>query len=133
MPVKDLSSQNFEWASPIMEIQDHLKVHGISSLTDLLEERPPLKELQEHVNIGSKWFMFGVLLNVNPTDLGTIEQLNGDADFEASKMFEIWLDTNPNATRMKVIETLEKEVIGEMTLATLYMTTLKRQGNLTRK
>ena len=99
----------------------------------MLEERPPLNELQEHVKIGSKWFLFGVLLNINPTDLSTIEQLNGDSVLKALKMFQIWLDTDPNATRMKVIDTLEKEVIGEMTLATFYMTTLKKKGNLTRK
>ena len=118
MPAKDLSSQDLERRSPI---------------TDLLHESPPLNELQEHVKIGSKWFAFGVLLNINPTYLSTIEQLDGDSDSKALKMFQKWLDTNQNATRMKVIKTLAKEAIGEMTLATLYQTALERQGNLTRK
>ena len=99
----------------------------------MLEERPPLNELQEHVKIGSKWFEFGVLLNINPTDLTAIEQLNGNFDLKALKMFQIWLDTDPNATRMKVIDTLKNKVIGNMALATFYMTTLKRKGNLFRK
>ena len=35
-------------------------------------------------------------------------------------MFELWLDTKPDATRRQVVDALRKEVIKEMTIALKY-------------
>ena len=41
-------------------------------------------------------------------------------------MFHLWLNTNPNATRKIVIETLRKDAIGESVVAEEYVKALKK-------
>ena len=90
-----------------------------------LNVKPTIRELCEHVRINTKWYKFGVLLGLNTTKLNTIRVMTGDDDFKALKMFELWLSTNPKATRREIIETLTKEAIGENTVAEEYKETLK--------
>ena len=95
------------------------------SLEDMLSRKPSLHELCEHVNISTKWYTFGVLLNLDTTKLDGIRMMNEDISFKAIKMFELWLSSNPNATRNQVINTLRKETIGEISVAKNYMLTLR--------
>ena len=44
-------------------------------------------------------------------------------------MFYLWLNTNPNATRREVIETLRKDTIDESAVAEEYVKVLK-EGKL---
>ena len=44
---------------------------------------------------------------------------------DALKMFHLWTNANPNATRREVIETLQKKAIDESTVAEEYVKTLK--------
>ena len=94
---------------------------------DFLNQKPTLDELMTHVGISKKWYEFGKLLRLLVNELDAIEELNPDrdADFKALKMFYLWLDTNPNATRKEVTETLQKEAIGENAIAEEYLKALK--------
>ena len=71
-----------------------------------LNRRPTVLELFRHIRIGIKWYTFGVLLKLDTAELDTFDELNKACDFKTFRMFELWLNTNPNATRREVIETL---------------------------
>ena len=92
-----------------------------------LSKKPTLDELMKHVRVFKKWYKFGELLHLHANELDAIEELNQDrdADFKTLKMFYLWLDTNPNATRREVIETLRKEAIDESAVAEEYVKALK--------
>ena len=87
------------------------------SFKKLLEEKPTLDELCEHIRIGSKWYQFGILLKLDSKKLDDIHRQPDDSTFKTLKMFELWLDTNPHSTRRQVIDFLRKEVIEENTIA----------------
>ena len=95
------------------------------SLDQVLSERPSLDELCEHVRLGNKWYKFGVLLKLDTRELDVIEELNNDVDYKALKMFQLWLNTTPDAIRKHVLNTLRKDVIGEMIVAEKYEKELK--------
>ena len=98
------------------------------SFEKLLEEKPALDELCEHIRIGSKWYQLGIQLKLDPKKLrDDIQKLPEDSTYKTSRMFELWLDTNPNATRRQVIDALRKEVIKEITIAHKYELVLLRK------
>ena len=97
------------------------------SFQKLLEEKPTLDELCEHIRIGSKWYQLGILLKLDPKKLrDDIQKLPENCTYKTSRMFELWLDTNPNATRRQVIDALRKEVIEEITIAHDYEEMLRK-------
>ena len=102
-----------------------------TSYEEKLREKPTLDELCEHVNIGTKWYTFGVLLKLDMTKLDAIEELNKDVNVKTSKMFYLWLNTNPNAMRIEIVNTLKKEVIGEVTVAKTYEEILRESRVIT--
>ena len=85
-----------------------------------LEEKPTLAELCEHIRIGSKWYQLGILLKLDSKKLNDIQKLPEDSSYKTAKMFELWLDINPCATRKQVIDALGKEVIGKINVAQQY-------------
>ena len=89
-----------------------------------IEEKPSLDELCEHVRVGTNWYKFGVLLKLDTTKLDAIEELNKDVDFKILKMFQLWLNTNPSATRKEIIDALRKDVMEGMTTANNYVLAL---------
>ena len=97
-----------------------VKGEFVSIIEEVLNPRPPIHELIEHVRIDAYWYTFGVLLKLDTTKLEAIRVMNEDCSFKATKMFELWLDTNPNATRKEIIETLRKPAIGMNTIAEEY-------------
>ena len=98
------------------------------SFEKLLEEKPALDELCEHIRIGGKWYQLGILLKLDPKKLrDDIQKLPEDSIYKTSRMFELWLDTNPNATRRQVIDALKKEDIQEITIAHEYELVLLRK------
>lgn len=97
------------------------------SLDQILREKPNLDELYEHTRVGTKWYKFGVLLKLDVRDLDAIEELNKDIDFKALKMFQLWLNSDPEATRKQVVNILRKDVIGEMIVADKYENVLREQ------
>ena len=98
-----------------------------ATMAQFLSRKPTLDELIKHVRITKKWYKFGELLHLHADELDAIEELNQDrdADFKTLKMFYLWLDTNPNATRREVIEALRKDTIGESAVAEEYVKALK--------
>ena len=99
------------------------------SFEEMLGEKPTLHELCEHIHIGHKWYQFGILLQLDPKKLDDIDRTPNDSTKKTSKMFELWLGTNPNATRRQVIDTLKKEVIEENTIAHKYEQSLKKSSS----
>ena len=94
---------------------------------EILQEKPTLQELCEHVIIGSKWYQLGIQLELNVKSLNSIKEEQEDDTYKTSKMFQLWFDTNPHATRRQVLEALKKEVIGEITTAKKYEEMLSRE------
>ena len=90
-----------------------------------LNEKPTLDELCRHLRVETKWYKFGVLLKLDTSKLESIRLMNEDSGFKAIKMFELWLSSNPTATRREIIETLRTEAIGEKTIAEDYKKALK--------
>ena len=97
------------------------------SLDQILREKPNLDELCEHTRVGTKWYKFGVLLKLDIRELDAIEELNKDIDFKALKMFQLWLNTDPDATRKHVLNIMRKDVIGEIIAAEKYEKLLREQ------
>ena len=96
----------------------------IRDLDAFLNEKPTLTELFKHVSISTKWYQFGVVLEINSAKLNCIDKDCQGTDMKALKMFELWLSSNPSASRKQIIETLKTESIGENTVAEEYLKTL---------
>ena len=96
-----------------------------SYFNQFLNGKPTLAELCEHVRINTKWYKFGVLLELDTTKLDGIEQQYKESDVKAVKMFELWLSSKPKAMRREIIATLRKDAIGENTIAEQYQSVLK--------
>ena len=97
------------------------------SFEEILEGKPTLDELCQHIRIGSKWYQLGIQLKLDPKKLrDDIQKLPEDSTYKTSRMFELWLDTNPNATRRQVIDALRKEIIQEYIIANEYEETLRK-------
>ena len=86
----------------------------------LLQEKPTLDELCEHIVIGTKWYQLGIQLKLDVTQLDVIDKQTSDVTRKTSKMFQLWLSTDPLATRRHVLEALRKRVIGEGNIANEY-------------
>ena len=89
-----------------------------------LNGKPTLNELFQHVSISTKWYQFGVVLEINSTKLDSIDKDYRDSNMKALKMFDLWLSSNPSASRKQIIDTLKTEAIGENTVAEEYWKTL---------
>lgn len=97
------------------------------SFEEILSKTPPLHELCEYIRVGTKWYQVGVQLKLDIKELDTIEELNKDVIFKVTKMFQLWLNTNSQASRDEIVKVLKKGIIGETALAERYETTLKDQ------
>ena len=100
-------------------------VGELTGFEAFLNEKPTLDELCRHVRVETKWYAFGVLLKLDIIKLDCIRLMNEDGVFKAIKMFELWLSSNPTATRREIIETLRTETISEKTIAEDYNKALK--------
>ena len=90
------------------------------SFEEILQKKPTIDELCEHIRIGSKWYQLGVLLKLNDLKLDDIHRLAEDSTYKTLKMFKLWLSTDPHATRKHVLDTLRKEVIEENNISHVY-------------
>ena len=94
----------------------------------ILDEKPSLDELYEHVRLGTKWYEFGVLLKLDVRELEAIEQdQSRRPERKALQMFQLWLNTTANATRRQVIDALRRNVIGEVVLAENYIKAIRER------
>ena len=97
----------------------------VSTFKEILEEKPTLDELCEHIVIDTRWYQLGIQLKLDVTQLDVIDKENSDVTQKTAKMFQLWLSTNPLATRRYVLEVLRKRVIGEKNVANEYEKILK--------
>ena len=93
---------------------------------EIIEEKPSLSELCEHVRIGSKWYQLGIILKLDSMSLERIETLSGDLTYKTAKMFELWLRTNPHPTRRQIIDALRSDFIGEKSISIKYEKILRK-------
>ena len=97
------------------------------SFEEILNEKPTLDELFEQVPISVNWYEMGIMLKVNTKRLDEIEKLSIEVPHKAAKMYKHWLDTNPQATRRQILETLRTAPIEKIALAQQYETKLQDQ------
>ena len=100
---------------------------------EILNKRPTLDELCELVPISTKWHQMGIQLKLKVRKLNEIEELQRSSTYKMSKMYELWLDVNPQATRRQIVETLKMDIIEENTLAQNYETKLRELHSNTGK
>ena len=86
----------------------------------LLDQRPSLRELAEHVNVGIKWRQVGVQLKLEARQLDAINVDCANTDDKLSKMYELWLSSTPNATRRELLEVLRLSSVKELAIASRY-------------
>ena len=96
-----------------------------SSFDEILNGKPTLAELCKHVPISTNWKIMGTLLELDVRKLNEIEHESKFVSDSVLKMYELWLDTNPQATRRQVIDTLKMEAVGQIRLAQQYEKMLK--------
>ena len=96
-----------------------------NSFDEILNGKPTLAELCKHVPISTNWYIMGTQLELDVKKLNEIEDLFKPAPYKVSKMYELWLDTKPHATRKQVLDTLKMEAVGQMCLALQYEKKLK--------
>ena len=58
------------------------------SFEEILEEKPTLDVLCEHIRIGSKWYQLGIQLKLDPEKLrDDIQRLPEDSTYKTSRMW----------------------------------------------
>uniref|UniRef100_A0A1X7UH41 Death domain-containing protein n=1 Tax=Amphimedon queenslandica TaxID=400682 RepID=A0A1X7UH41_AMPQE len=91
------------------------------SFAAFLSSTPTIKELTEHVNVSTKWYLVGTMLDLDQKRLKSIEAQTGHNDAHKTvEMFNIWLETTPTASRRQVLEAMRADAVGENTLAQKY-------------
>ena len=65
----------------------------------------------------SKWFVLGVLLQLDIQKLNDIKKKNEDEEEKLLQMYELWLSSKPNATYEDLIKALESKPLEEITVA----------------
>ena len=97
-----------------------------SSFDEMLNGKPTLAELCAHVPISTNWYIMGIQLELDVRKLNEIEDLPKLVPYKVSKMYELWLDTKPQATRRQIVDTLKMEAVGQMSLAIEYEKMLRQ-------
>ena len=98
---------------------------GDSSFDEILNGKPTLAELCAHVPISTNWYIMGTQLKLDVKTLNEIEDLSKPVPYKVSKMYELWLNTKPQATRRQIVDTLKMEAVRQINLAQQYETKLK--------
>ena len=86
-------------------------------------QRPSLKYLNRHVRkpVGSKWYDLGVDL-LEQNDVNELTRIQSDHPTDSTiscrKMFELWLDKQPEASWNQLIQSLRQPGIELFSLAT---------------
>ena len=93
---------------------------GDSSFDEILNGKPTLAELCKHVPISTNWKMMGTLLELDVRKLNEIDHESKSVSDGVLKMYELWLDTKPQATRRQIVDTLKMEAVGQKSLALEY-------------
>lgn len=78
-----------------------------AEMESLLESRPSSQELMQQVCLESKWYDIGVMLDLNPEKLKAIRYSSVSERTKTSDMYQLWLESNPQATRRELVKVLE--------------------------
>ena len=81
-----------------------------------LNQKPELSDLCEHVRI-QDWYQLGLQLRIDSIHLNEITCDNKSEVMKRTKMFELWLRTNPKASVGQLVEALRRKSIQENTIA----------------
>ena len=76
-------------------------------MESLLDSRPSLAELLRQVCLTAEWYQIGARLDLNSDRLNSIRHSSVSERTKTSDMYELWLDSKPEATRRDLIEVLE--------------------------
>ena len=82
-----------------------------------MDEKPSLYELITHVDV-VEWLRLGVLLKLDMKDLQAIERERVSIADRLQQMYNLWLMSQPGATRRQLLKALE--VMKARTLADNY-------------
>ena len=107
--------------------------HMKSSFNSFLSSTPTIKELTEHIDVGTNWYIVGTVLDLDQRRLQSIKEQGGSDTDKIIEMFNLWLTTTPTASRRQVLEALRIRVVGENTLADEYEKHLKKLHEATCK
>ena len=88
-----------------------------SLLEQLLDETPPLYEVCENART-SHWYNLGIELQLDEVKL---EEIRHDAESDKrSRMYQLWLRSQPDATRRQLLTALRTKDVGEIVVARKY-------------
>ena len=90
---------------------------SLSSTDQLLDKKPPLSEVCEYART-SRWYQLGVQLQVDEVELKEIKDEPGSD--KRTRMFQLWLRTQINATRRQLLTALRSKHVGEEEVALKY-------------
>ena len=86
-------------------------------LEQLLDETPPLYEVCENART-SHWYNLGIELQLDEVKL---EEIRHDAESDKrSRMYQLWLRSQPDATRRQLLTALRTRDVGEIVVARKY-------------
>ena len=81
-----------------------------------LNQKPELSDLCEHARI-QDWYQLGLQLEIDSIHLNEITCDNKSEVMKRTKMFEIWLRTNPKASVGQMADALRRKSIQENAIA----------------
>ena len=90
-----------------------------------LSIKPSIRELDDYVQIGIKWYSLGNLLGCETDTLDQIEAQDKDDKHKTKEMFQLWL--TGLVSRRKILECLRKRLIEENDVAGSYELYLRRK------
>ena len=92
-------------------------VPSLSSLDKFLDQTPLLSEVCEHART-SHWYKLGIQLEVDEVELNEIR--NDSGSDKRTRMYQLWLRTQPYATRRQLLTALRTKDVGEEVVASKY-------------
>ena len=92
------------------------------SLDSLLDSAPPVHEVCEHVRV-INWYQLGIQLLLDGVEL---EEIRKDGE-KRVRMYQLWLRTQPDATRRQLLTALRSKDVGENAVADKYQQLLSQK------
>ena len=71
-----------------------------------MDDKPTLKELVTHVNVGVEWMRLGVHLDLDMKDLEAIDLVKPAIPDKLQQMYNRWLNVKTGATRRQLLDAL---------------------------
>ena len=94
-----------------------MAVRGGPTLSSVLDQKPPLSEVCEYART-SRWYKLGIQLELDEVELKEIR--NDTGSDKRTQMYQLWLHTQPNATRRQLLAALRTKDVGEEVVASKY-------------